>query len=254
MPRIARKDLGTPFLHVMVQGINQEYIFNSEDYIRNYMNIVNRNIKEYDITIIAYCIMNNHAHFLMYVENINVLGKLMHKCNLIYAQFYNDDNNRTGVLFRNRYQAEPIYNMKYLINCIKYIHENPLNAGMVDKCSEYKFSSYNEYINNGEITKSNIMKEIFGSKCDFSKLFDECCDREFMDVKNTNKKDKHYYITEGIRMYMKEKSINIVEILSDRKIFKSFIFFLNEVWGVKYVEIAKFFDINRGSLNGLLRR
>lgn len=76
MPRIARKDLNTPFLHVMVQGVNKEYIFNKSEYIERYLKIIKKNNEKYKVTILAYCIMNNHAHFLMHAENIEKLGKL----------------------------------------------------------------------------------------------------------------------------------------------------------------------------------
>ena len=171
IPRLARKDLNTQFLHVMVQGVNKEYIFDNKKYIEKYLEIINENKVNYNFTIIAYCIMNNHAHFLIHTENIDEFGKFMHKCNLIYALLYNKEKNRVGVLFRNRYRTEPIYDIKYLINCIKYIHNNPVKAKMVLKCEDYEFSSYNEYIKNAEITKSPIMKKYFGNECDYSKLF-----------------------------------------------------------------------------------
>ena len=86
MPRIARKDVKSPFLHIMVQGINKEYIFYKEEYIKYYLKIIKSNIKYYNCTIIAYCIMNNHAHFLIYTKDVGKLGKFMQKVNLKYAQ------------------------------------------------------------------------------------------------------------------------------------------------------------------------
>ena len=170
MPRIARKDLNTPFLHVMVQGVNKEYIFYDNEHIEEYLKIIEKNKKDYDFTIIAYCIMNNHAHFLVYVEDIAAYGKFMQKINLNYAQKYNKEKNRCGVLFRNRYQIEPIIEQKYLINCIKYIHDNPVKAGMVRKCEEYKYSSCKNYMNNAGESQSRIMIEIFGKDCDYKAL------------------------------------------------------------------------------------
>ena len=136
MPRIARKNIDTPFIHVMVQGVNREYIFEKKSDIELYLSLISKNIENYNLTIMAYCMMNNHAHFLMYVEDIKELGEFMKKCNLQYAQMYNKEKNRVGTLFRNRYRTEPIYNIKYLINCIKYIHNNPVKANIVKKCLE----------------------------------------------------------------------------------------------------------------------
>lgn len=85
MPRQARKDLNTPFIHVMIQGVNKEYIFYKKEYIEKYMEIMKKNQKDYDFIIIAYCMMNNHAHFLVYTEDIEEFGRFMQKTNLIYA-------------------------------------------------------------------------------------------------------------------------------------------------------------------------
>ena len=194
MPRIARKDLQSSFLHVMIQVINKEYIFNNENYIRMFLNIFNKYKNKYNFTLIAYCIMNNHAHFLMHSEDINEIGKFMHKVNLIYTMKYNELENRTGVLFRNRYKVEPIYDKKHLLNCIKYIHNNPVDAGMVKKCEDYQFSSYKDYVDNIGITKNKIIDEIFGKDCNYLFLFDSVCDRMFMDIDSNV--DLDYYIKE----------------------------------------------------------
>ena len=250
MPRIARKDLDTPFLHVMVQGVNKEYIFDSSEQIELYLKIINKNVNDYNITIMAYCMMNNHAHFLIYAENIKELGKFMQKCNLQYAQIYNREKNRVGVLFRNRYQTEPIYNTKYLINCIKYIHQNPLKAKIVSNCEDYKYSSYNDYKNNVGVSQSKIVKELFGEKCDYIKLFQNSFNRRQIDIAEENE-DVKEYVEEGIKGYQKEYSKSIAEILSSREIFKNLIAFLNENCGLKYEEIMRYFEISRGTINSL---
>lgn len=75
MPRVSRKDLQTPFLHVMVQGVNKEYIFKNEEYIEEYLNIIEQKKENYNFLILAYCMMSNHAHFLIYTENVEEFGK-----------------------------------------------------------------------------------------------------------------------------------------------------------------------------------
>ena len=158
LPRIARKDLGSPFFHVMVQGVNKEYIFYDNEHIERYLDIIQKNKRDYEFTIIAYCIMNNHAHFLIYAKDIEQFGKFMQKINLIYAQFYNREQKRCGVLFRNRYQAEAILTKQYLINCIKYIHDNPLKAGIVKRSEDYKYSSCSNYMKNIGECKEELLR------------------------------------------------------------------------------------------------
>ena len=246
--------MNTPFLHTMVQGVNKEYIFYKEEYIEKYLDIIEQNKKDYDIDIIAFCMMNNHAHFLVYTENMNDFGKFMQKTNLQYAQMYNRKENRCGVLFRNRYQTEPIYDRKYLINCIKYIHNNPVKAKMVPKCEDYKYSSYNDYMKNTGVTKCKIVKEIFGKDCDFSKLFNESYDKRFMDIEEDDKENCNQYILEGIREFEKMFSYNTIDIFSKRVILKKLVVFLKEECKFKYVEIRDFLDISRGAMDVLKNR
>ena len=63
--RQVRETLESSFFHVMVQGIRKEYIFSKEQYIRMYLKLLNEKRKELKIKVIAYCIMNNHAHLLI---------------------------------------------------------------------------------------------------------------------------------------------------------------------------------------------
>lgn len=253
IPRLARKDLNTPFIHVMVQGVNKEYIFYKNGYIEKYLNIIKENKKDYNFTIMAYCIMNNHAHFLVYAEDINDFGTFMHKTNLLYAQMYNREENRCGVLFRNRYKIEPIYDKEYLVNCIKYIHNNPVKAKMVAKCEEYKYSSYKDYKNNRGVAKSKIVKEIFGSKCNFSEIFCEAANIKFMDIDKENMEDKNEYIISGIRKFERDYRMKMADILANRNILKQLIFYLNSEFKIKYVEIRNFLEIPRGTMDALKR-
>ena len=251
MPRIARKNLNTSFIHVMVQGVNKEYIFYKEEYIERYLELINKYKENYNFTILAYCIMNNHAHFLVYTEDINDFGKFMQRVNLIYAQMYNREEKRLGVLFRNRYQIEPIYDIKYLINCIKYIHNNPVKAKIVLRCQDYRYSSYKDYINNTGVTKSDIMQEMFGKNCNYIKMFEETFEKKYMDIEEENYGDKRHYITEGINSFKKHYSKETSDILSNRELFKKLIMFLRNSYGLKYVEIRNFFEIPRGTMDSL---
>ena len=80
------------------------------------------------------------------------------------------NNGRKGYVFRDRYVSEPIDSKKYLINCIKYIHMNPVKAKIVKYCREYKFSSYNFY-NKKFLNNELIENEIF-SKSDYKDIIE----------------------------------------------------------------------------------
>ena len=164
MSRKARKDLIGKFYHIMIQGLNKEYIFENSDDKEKYKRILKENIKEKNIDIIAYCIMGNHAHILVYTEDIKTMINVMQRVKTKYAMYYNKIRDRVGFVFRNRYNSQEIQNEGHLKNCIVYIHKNPVKSEIVKEESKYIFSSYNEYMEKTDLISENIIKIIFGMK------------------------------------------------------------------------------------------
>lgn len=162
MPRKARKYLIGKAYHIMVQGLNKEYIFKDDKVKEIYRKILKNNSKEEEIKIIAYCIMDNHAHILAYSEEFDGISKVMQKTNTKYAINYNKINERVGFVFRNRFNIQEIRDEKHLKDCIVYIHKNPVKAGIVKNEKEYKYSSFNEYITKSDLISYDIIKEILG--------------------------------------------------------------------------------------------
>lgn len=124
----------------MVQGINKEYIFKDERYINRYIQLMKRNLEGKDLEIIAFCIMNNHAHLLMKVENIKELSEYIRKVNGTYAKYYNYmEKERVGYVFRDRYKSEPIMEkgqiftkeeLEFICNSNTYCYEQFLDINI----------------------------------------------------------------------------------------------------------------------------
>lgn len=251
MARLARKNINTPFLHVMVQGINKEFIFENDIQKQHYMNIINENYPLYDLKILAYCIMSNHVHILFYTKDINELSRFMHVINLKYASSYNYKNNRCGVIFRNRYKIQPIENRDHLLCCINYIHQNPVKANMVSSCDEYKYSSYNDYLNNTGYAKNTILGEILDMDYNFvldSKIADK---RIFIDIDKPSQQEINNLITNAIIDFINSNNLNLVEIFSDKTVFKSLLYFLKNTLHFSYKNIQDYFEITQYSINKL---
>lgn len=159
-----------------------------------------------NINLIAYCIMDNHAHILIYVEDIKQMEKFMRMLNTAYAIAYNLAEEREGYVFVNRYHSQIIESGNHLIACIKYILENPVKAGIVNLPEEYKYSSYNP-IFNGEtnfiLEKNWLYKEVkeeykfidesieksINNKEDIEEMINEFCvnhDTSISKIKNSN--------------------------------------------------------------------
>lgn len=147
MPRVARQCRKSLYYHIMVQGINREYIFDNNMYKSIYLKLIYENLEKFDISIIAYCVMSNHTHLILKCNDISKISKFMHDVNLKFAFIYNKDKNRVGYVFRDRFKAEPILDLYYLLNCIKYVHMNPVKAKICVSQSDYYFSSYNNHKN-----------------------------------------------------------------------------------------------------------
>ena len=228
MPRYARKQILSNLIHVMIQGINKEYIFNDEMEI--YLKYLREKIQDTNIKVIAYCMMNNHAHFLFYFEDINEVSKLMKQVNTRYAIFYNKRKNRCGFVFRNRFKSEEIQTHSHLVTCIKYIHNNPVKAEMCKKASEYKYSSYNEYKRKRGILVDLKYIEENLKKFDVTieSILNEKATNELYRFMEDDDSDKSIFQDCILKDYMKKYKLNdITEIKENKK-------FLNEIVIIMY--------------------
>ncbi len=164
MSRIARECSDTNCFHVMVQGIAKEYIFDTDEMKNTYIYNLNRFKVDDDIKIIAYCVMDNHCHLLLFVPSVEKLGHFMRRVNTMYAQYYNYKNERVGYVFRDRFKSQAIYDTKYVGNCLCYIHNNPLNAGIVHNAEDYKYSSISCYKYHNGIVDFDAAGELFDTE------------------------------------------------------------------------------------------
>lgn len=251
MARIARKNINTPFLHVMVQGVNKEFIFNSDSEKKQYMDLLNENYTLYNIQILAYCIMGNHVHILFYAENIKELGLCMHAINTKYAISYNKKNNRCGAIFRNRYKIQPIENIHHLLCCINYIHQNPVKANIVKYCEDYKYSSYNDYLNDSGCSKNTVLSTVLNLNFD-SIIKSKQSGKAFIDIDTPDLHDINNYIISGITEYININHINLIDIFCNTDILRKLIFYLKESCDIPYTNIQDFFGISRYQLTKIL--
>lgn len=145
MPRVKRQKSHTGLYHVFVRGINKEKIFNQVREKQYFKRTIKKYLNKYDVEIHAYCIMSNHAHLIIKVDENQKLSYFMSNVLAEYAQYYNYKHSRNGHVFQNRFGSECIENEKYYWNCIKYIHMNPVKAMLVFAAADYKYSSFGDY-------------------------------------------------------------------------------------------------------------
>lgn len=155
MPRIGRIHSGTGIYHVMLRGINRQDVFeDAEDYwtfIRILSAVQSRlsddlSTRVCTCHIYAYCLMPNHIHLLL-CEKEWKLGEVMKSVAASYVLYYNKKYGRIGHLFQDRYKSEPCNDSGYFITLFRYIHQNPVKAGLVRMARDYEYSSWpNDYL------------------------------------------------------------------------------------------------------------
>lgn len=144
LPTRRRRESKTEVYHVIVKGINKERIFNQQREKIYFKQIILKHLKVINIEIYCYCIMSNHAHFIIRAE-IHDLSKFMALILAEYASYYNFKHHRNGHVFQNRFTSECIEDERYFWSCLRYIHLNPVKAGIIKTSVKYKYSSIGEY-------------------------------------------------------------------------------------------------------------
>lgn len=159
MPRDAREKSQTGIYHVMMRGIDKRDIFLADDDYEKFLFYIKKVEGKSSISLLAYCLMQNHVHLLI-KEGKEEIGDSIRRITVGYAQYHNRNHVRTGHLFQNRYKSEPVDDDRYLLVVLRYIHQNPLRAGIVKNISNYKWSSYNDYLTTKDtiINKDHIRK------------------------------------------------------------------------------------------------
>jgi putative transposase len=144
MSRPPRIHVDHAFHHVTLRGNHRQPIF-FEDNDRNLLNaIVGRSIERYRARIHAYCWMSNHVHLLIQVAE-QPLGDVMRQIASGYARAVQKKIDTTGHLFERRYHARFVTSDTYLLELLRYIHMNPVQAKMVNEAGDYRWSSHHSY-------------------------------------------------------------------------------------------------------------
>lgn len=145
MPRTARITNVTDYYHVMMRGIDRRSLFEDTHDFIIYRDKLFKYATECNITLFAYCLMSNHIHIALKV-NDKSLDQFAKKLNVSYAQYFNNIYQRTGPVFQDRFKSELILTEQQLMKTIRYIHLNPVKAGLCKDPEDYDFSSLVDYM------------------------------------------------------------------------------------------------------------
>lgn len=175
MPRHPRLHSDSGIYHIILRGIGRQDIFFDDDdrqmLLRMMAEVTHTEplpnadpdtTTQQTLSIYAYCLMTNHIHLLVKEhlteqdyehiadarEGANVkvgISATMHRLGRKYSMWHNKKYGRTGTLFDDRFKSEPVEDMQYFLTVFRYIHRNPVKAGICPTVKDYPWSSWHEY-------------------------------------------------------------------------------------------------------------
>ena len=133
------------FYHVTARGNERKNIFLSRRDYEKFLSYLTEAINKYGILLHAFVLMANHYHLILETPNAN-LSSFMHSLNSAYTTYFNIKREQSGHLFQGRYKAILVDADNYLLELSRYIHLNPVRAGIVGRPEDYPYSSFRVYI------------------------------------------------------------------------------------------------------------
>lgn len=230
MPKFSRNYCYTSYFHIIVQGANKICIFEDADDKEYYIKILYSLKNEYNVDVIGYCIMENHAHMILNVNSVKKLSDFFHRANTKYAVYYNKKNDRVGYVFRKPYKIQGIYGENQLNNCIRYIYNNPVKAGICEKTDNYKFSSCKESLKYNEEF----------DRCTFIDIDEEC------DYNELSK-----YI---INKFLNDNDVSMAQVKLDKPLLRKLIVLMKSGYGISLRKIAEILNINREKVRYIYKK
>lgn len=181
MSRQARRKSNSGIYHIVLRGINQQAIFEDEEDNARFIETLVAYKEKSGYRIFAYCLMGNHIHLLMKVEKEG-LDTIMKRIAGSYVYWYNWKYDRSGHLFQDRFKSEAVENDSYFLTVLRYIHQNPVKAGLCKSAGEYKFSSFNDYTRGESAVVDVAFSLSILDKSEFERYHQEASDYHGLDA------------------------------------------------------------------------
>ncbi|MDJ0705954.1 MAG: transposase [Leptolyngbyaceae cyanobacterium MO_188.B28] len=178
MPRRKTDLIPGNYYHLYNRGNNRQNIFFERDNYLFFLRQFRRYLVEQTLYVIAYCLMPNHYHFLVQLRKADLSEKIG-AFSISYTKAINRLHQRCGTLFQGRFQAIHVEGEEYWLNLSRYIHLNPVKAGLVKRPEDWEFSSYQEYteLRQGTLPKFEAVRHLVGTAQEY---------REFVESNETD--------------------------------------------------------------------
>jgi REP element-mobilizing transposase RayT len=177
------------YYHIYNRGVGKMDIFNNasdyenfikrlhlilghkENFVRGVRPLSIKPVPKGSFTIVAYCLMPNHFHILIRQNTEISVTELISKLCTSYSMYFNKKYRRVGTLFQDTFKSINIDGNEYLLWLSAYIHQNPVVAGIAWDLSQWKWSSYSEYVEGVEgMCGKDVILEQYKNKIEYEKF------------------------------------------------------------------------------------
>jgi len=200
MARRPRAKAESGIYHVILRGINKQDVFLEEyDFKTMQRSLLEAQVERAptgevlhnkNCTYYAYCILHNHMHLLIREGKMN-LSEVMKRIQNRFVRLYNDKYERLGHLFQDRFVSEPVDDVAYFFQLIRYIHRNPVKAMEATVPEGYEYSSWREYLLSSEQSSSERTFTLPGFMlCDTHSVIKRFGDKSIVEWVNMDIDDK----------------------------------------------------------------
>ncbi len=130
------------YYHIFNRGVNRERVFVSGENYCYLQQLLPKYSSQKEIGIVCYCLMPTHYHFLLCQNDGGTISEFVNTLFNAYVQAFNKQQRRRGPLFEGRFRHVHVGRQEYLLHLMRYIHLNPVMAGLVKKPEDWRFSDY----------------------------------------------------------------------------------------------------------------
>ena len=173
---------------MIIRGINKQIIFEDDQDKRKFIWTM-KNCKDSSLNdIYGYCLMDNHIHLLIRESIGESVSEMIKRISSSYVFWYNLKYERCGHLFQERFRSETVESVQSLLRVLRYIHQNPLKAGLARDVFHCSWTSMHEYLHKGYIVDRDKILNLFSSDRKkaialFKKYMNEGNEDQFLDIK-----------------------------------------------------------------------
>jgi len=144
MSRIARTVAVDFPHHITHRGNYRQKVFTEKEDFVNYLKLVNKYASQNALSVLSYCLMPNHVHFIAIPANRESLSKTLNITQMVYAQYVNKKRRISGHLWQGRFYS-CVLDENHLYTAVRYVERNPVRAKLVENPWDWKWSSAKQH-------------------------------------------------------------------------------------------------------------